>query len=115
MRNPGEQKAALECLRLAAGAQCAAAPPPHAVVERAAAYLAFVTGQEEDDAKRKLDAVLAALGERSTDDRGGLNGYVEARIREAQANAKRGKPLTPAEIDALVPPQKFAPPAAAPE
>lgn len=61
MRNPGEQKAALECLRLAAGAQCAAAPPPRVIVERAAVYLAFVTGAEEEDARRKLDAISATI------------------------------------------------------
>lgn len=61
MRNPEEQRVAFDCLQLAAGSGFSGVPAPDAVVERAAAYLAFVTGSEEDDAKRKLDAVFAAI------------------------------------------------------
>lgn len=57
MRDIEEQQIALDCLRLA--------HKPHASastnVDRAAAYLAFVTGQDEDGARAKLDAVRIAV------------------------------------------------------
>lgn len=61
MRTPEEQRVAFDCLQLAAGSGFLSVPAPEAVVERAAAYLAFVTGAEEDDARRKLDAVFEAI------------------------------------------------------
>jgi len=57
MRSIEEQRVALDCLKLADN--------PHAraevVTERAAAFFAFVTGRDVDDAKRKLDAVREAV------------------------------------------------------
>jgi hypothetical protein len=51
MRNPDEQRIALECVRLAEGR-----------VDHAAEILAFVTGEAADDAKAKLEAVREAVG-----------------------------------------------------
>lgn len=50
MRDLDEQRIALECLVLA-----------HGDIADAMAFLAFVTGTDEDDAKAKLDAVRAAV------------------------------------------------------
>lgn len=53
MRDSHIRDLALECLQLADPREHA----PEDVVARAAIYLAFVTGEDTDDAKAKLDAV----------------------------------------------------------
>jgi len=57
MRDPEEQRVALECLALANNPGI----PAEVVVQRAAAFYAFVTGTDVDDAKRKLDAVREVI------------------------------------------------------
>lgn len=58
MRSPEQQAIALECARLACSREFNLS-----VGEVAEWLYAFVTGQEQDDAKRKLDAVRDAISE----------------------------------------------------
>ncbi len=58
MRNPEHLHFAHECLRLAA---TSADFNPERIVADARVYLAFVTGQDADDATARLAAVSAAL------------------------------------------------------
>lgn len=57
MRSIEEQRVAFDCLKLADNQHARA----EVVTERAAAFFAFVTGQDVDDAKRKLDAVREVI------------------------------------------------------
>lgn len=59
MRDPEDQRIALECLRLAHDSHDTAAE----VVARAGALYGFVTGSDLDVAKKKLAAVRQALAE----------------------------------------------------
>lgn len=71
-REPREQAVALDCLRIAI--DCAKAfgfdalakntSGEHCVTTTAGRIYAFVTGEAEDDAKRKLSAVREALNPR---------------------------------------------------
>lgn len=53
MRSPEQQEVALRCVDLACGN-----------IDYAKDIYAFVTGQEQDDAKRKLDAVREVISEK---------------------------------------------------
>lgn len=59
MRSIEQQTVALECLRLA----CSREFGTLYGIDAAEKFYAFVTGQEQDDAKRKLDAVRDAISE----------------------------------------------------
>lgn len=59
MRSIEEQNIALECLKLADNPDASHTR----VTERATAFYAFVTGEDVDDATRKLDAVRGVVSQ----------------------------------------------------